>query len=85
MRSGNYSQALLLVTTRVANVIAQDAGIQLTAPQLAPAPVEEPSRGMSAGGIILLIVIVTHRSRHSASQLAFLDFVFRNVWRRRWI
>src|SRR5580698_1471879 len=58
MRSGNYSQALLLVTTRVANVIAQDAGIQLTAPQLAPAPVEEPSRGMSAGGIILLIVII---------------------------
>src|SRR5580698_6515473 len=61
MRSGNYSQALLLVTTRVANVIAQDAGIQLTAPQLAPAPVEEPeqpSRGMSTGGIILLIVVV---------------------------
>src|SRR5580693_3350128 len=58
MRSGNYSQALLLVTSRVAQVIADDAGIQLTAPQLAPAPVEEPSRGMSAGGIILLIVIV---------------------------
>ena len=28
MRSGNYSQALLLVTSRVANVIAQDAGVQ---------------------------------------------------------
>src|ERR1700685_3838870 len=61
MRSGNYSQALLLVTTRVANVIAQDAGIQITTPQLAPAPGEppqQPSRGMSAGGIILLIVVI---------------------------
>src|SRR3984885_4691529 len=61
MRSGNYSQALLLVTTRVANVIAQDAGVQITTPQLAPPPaepVEQPSRGMSAGGIILLIIVV---------------------------
>jgi len=61
MRSGNYSQALLLVTTRVANVIAQDAGVQITTPQLAPAPAErpeQPSRGMSTGGIILLIVVV---------------------------
>src|SRR5215467_2563446 len=30
MRSGDYSQALLLVTTRVADVIASDAGVQLT-------------------------------------------------------
>jgi uncharacterized protein len=61
MRSGNYSQALLLVTTRVAKVIAQDAGVQITTPQLAPAPAErpeQPSRGMSTGGIILLIVVV---------------------------
>jgi uncharacterized protein len=61
MRSGNYSQALLLVTSRVANVIAQDAGIQLTTPRFAPAPAEpmgRPSRGISAGGVILLIVIV---------------------------
>ncbi len=58
MRSGNYSQALLLVTTRVANVIAQDAGVQLTTPQLAPPPENMPARGISAGGIILLIVII---------------------------
>jgi len=61
MRSGNYSQALLLVTTRVADVIAQDAGIQLTTPQLAPAteePAERPGKGISAGGIILLIVVI---------------------------
>ena len=35
MRSDNYSQALLLVTTRVADVIASDAGIQLTGSSLA--------------------------------------------------
>src|ERR1035438_420495 len=61
MRSGNYSQALLLVTTRVAQVIAQDAGVQLTTPQLAPTPArpaEQPGKGISAGGVILLIVIV---------------------------
>jgi uncharacterized protein len=61
MRSGNYSQALLLVTTRVANVIAQDAGVQITTPHLAPAPPEpegRPSRGISAGGIILVIVVI---------------------------
>jgi len=60
MRSGNYSQALLLVTTRVANVIAQDAGVQITTPQLGPAPAEQeaPSKGISAGGVILLIVII---------------------------
>jgi len=61
MRSGNYSQALLLVTARVANVIAQDAGFQLTTPQAAPVPAEREqptSHGMSAGGVILLIVIV---------------------------
>ena len=60
IRAGNYNQALLLVTARVAGVIAQDAGVQLTTPQLAPAPVERPeaSQGISAGGIVLLIVVV---------------------------
>lgn len=60
MRAGNYNQALLLVTSRVAGVIAQDAGIQIAGPQLAPAPAErvEPSGGMSAGGIILLVIVV---------------------------
>jgi uncharacterized protein len=61
VRAGSYSQALLLVTSRVASVIAQDAGIQLTTPQLAPAPVDRPLhpvRGISPGGVVLLIVIV---------------------------
>lgn len=61
MKSGNYSQALLLVTSRVAQVIAQDAGVQLTTPQPAPVPsepTEQPSKGISLGSVILLIVVV---------------------------
>jgi uncharacterized protein len=61
MRSGNYSQALLLVTTRVADVIATDAGIQLTNVQpLAPTqPAPQPEgHGISLVGIILIIVVI---------------------------
>src|SRR5208282_2220614 len=80
MRAGAYSQALLLVTERVSNVIAQDAGVQLTTPQPAPAPAErgQPSGGgISAGGVVLLIVIV----------LIVLFTPLRNVrlwWQGRW-
>ena len=61
VRASNYSQALLLVTSRVASVIAQDAGVQLTTPQFAPPPpqrVEQPGRGISAGGVVLLIIVI---------------------------
>ncbi|HWJ47006.1 MAG TPA: TPM domain-containing protein, partial [Candidatus Udaeobacter sp.] len=58
MRSGDYSQALLLVTTRVADVIASDAGVQLTHAQpRAPTQRVRPQRGISFGGIVLLGVI----------------------------
>jgi len=60
MRSGNYSQALQLVTTRVADVIADDAGVQLTG-QRPRAPAEsapEPEKGLSVGTIVILIIIV---------------------------
>lgn len=59
MRAGNYSQALLLVTSRVVTVIAQDAGVQITTPQLerSPQPVEQPG-GISAGGIILIVIVI---------------------------
>jgi uncharacterized protein len=61
MRSGNYGQALLLVTDRVAEVIAQDAAVQLTTQHVARPPAEvvgRPSKGISAGGVILLIIVV---------------------------
>jgi uncharacterized protein len=60
MRTGDYNQALLLVTSRVADVIATDAGVQLTN-ALPRAPVQERpesnSGGVSLFGIIIFIVI----------------------------
>lgn len=56
LRAGNYSGAVTLMTTSVADVIAQDAGVTL---QSAPAPASP--RGGSAphgtGGVAALIVI----------------------------
>ncbi len=60
MRAQQYGQALLLVTSRVAKVIADDAGVQLTNLQ-AEAPVERDNQrggGMSIGGVILLIIVI---------------------------
>src|SRR5258708_24475216 len=48
MRAGEYNKALLLVTSRIANVIAQDAGVQLATSRLAPSrpePIERPNGG----------------------------------------
>lgn len=60
MRSGAYSQALQLVVSRVADVIASDAGIELTSSQTrAPTrPVRQPDEGISLGAIVLIVVIV---------------------------
>lgn len=61
MRSDEYSQALLLVTSRVAEVIAADAGVQLTNAQpRAPAqPAQGPDGGgISFGTIVILIIVV---------------------------
>jgi uncharacterized protein len=60
MRNGNYSQALLLVTSRVAGVIAQDAGISLSNLPAA-APVErdrQPRGGLSIGGIVAIGIVI---------------------------
>ena len=60
MRSENYTDALLLVTSRVANVIAADAGIQLTNSQPRASTQAEPqsSGGLPVGGILGIIVVV---------------------------
>jgi uncharacterized protein len=58
MQSQDYSQALLLVTTRVADVIATDAGIQLTGSQPRAPDQPEPKGGLSFGGIIVIVVVI---------------------------
>jgi uncharacterized protein len=58
LRQNGYNAAVLLMTSRVADVIAQDAGVQLIGTQAAPEPQEEPNSGPPTSGIIFLIVIV---------------------------
>jgi len=61
MRSENYNQALLLVTSRVAEVVAADAGITLTNAQPRAPTQTEPQPGgggLSVGGIIAIIVVI---------------------------
>jgi uncharacterized protein len=60
MRNGDYSQALFLVTSRVADVIAADAGVQLThaQPRAPTQSVRQPDRGISLGGIIVIAIVL---------------------------
>jgi uncharacterized protein len=58
LRQNNYSGAFRLMSSRIAEVIAQDAGIQLTGIQSPPPPPqEEPAGQLSAGTIAVLIII----------------------------
>jgi uncharacterized protein len=60
VRSEQYSQALLLVTSRVADVIATDAGIQLTGsmPRAPTRQVQPPGGGLSIGGVVVILIII---------------------------
>ena len=65
LRQNDYGGAVSLMTSRVADVIAQDAGIELTGsrPQVSPPP-QEPDNGLSWKqllilGVILLVVLLT--------------------------
>ncbi len=58
LRQNDFNGAVLLMTTRVAQVVAQDAGIQLTGTTEPAAPAREPNKGLSIGGIIAIIIIV---------------------------
>jgi len=60
LRSGDYSAAVTLMTTRVASVIAQDAGVTLDdQPQVRPAePRPRPLPGVGPLGAVILILFL---------------------------
>src|SRR5882757_2065275 len=59
LQRSQYGPALLLLTQRIANVIAADAGIRLEGAEAPrPPPGDRPPNGLSAGVIFLGIVIV---------------------------
>ncbi len=60
LRNGNYGGALLLLTTRIAEVIANDAGVQITTekPTAPTSYQEQPHPGVSGGTIILAIIVI---------------------------
>ena len=57
LKQGDFNGAIRLVTLRVANVIAQDAGIQLTGAQL-PGSRERPIPGISPATVFWIILII---------------------------
>jgi uncharacterized protein len=58
LKQNDYNGAVSLMTSRVADVIAQDAGVQLTgARPRVPTEVEQPNTGMPVGGIVVLVII----------------------------
>jgi uncharacterized protein len=59
LRQNDYSQAVSLMTNRVADVIAKDAGVTINTTSRPP-PQEQPDNdlGPSGGSILLIVVIV---------------------------
>jgi uncharacterized protein len=77
LKQGDYNGAVTLLTTRVADVIAQDAGIELTgARPRAPTAREEPSKGLSLGGIIVLLIIFLILVSTSFGRLLLFSMLF---------
>ena len=59
LKANDYDSAVQLMTTHVANVIAEDAGVQLTGveqPQAAPR--SPPSAQISPRGVVLIIIVI---------------------------
>jgi uncharacterized protein len=74
LRKANYDAALLLMTRRVADVIAQDRGITLTTPPSAPPPrwriseqeARDDKRAALVLGVIVLVFLVYVGIRRAA-------------------
>jgi uncharacterized protein len=82
MRAGDYNGALKLVTERVGDVIAEDAGVQLTGHQpRAPARSSEPEQGVPLGLIFLAIVVIGLLIFTPLGRLLFYLFLFQNSGR----
>ena len=58
LKQDNYNEALTLVTERVASVIAQDAGVQLTGQTVQPERRPAPTPHISLGAVVLFIIVV---------------------------
>ncbi len=58
LKQNDYNGAVSLLTMRVADVIAQDAGIQLTGARPRAPTADEPSTGLSIGGIVVIAIVV---------------------------
>jgi len=58
LRAGDYSAAILLVTTRIADVIAQDSGFQISTDRTNLQPVQSQPESHSGAGIIWLILLL---------------------------
>ena len=57
MRQNDYDAAVKVMTLRVAGVIAQDAGVQLTGDQAPPPAQEQPAAGIPAAAIVFFIIL----------------------------
>jgi uncharacterized protein len=57
-RRNDYSGGVHLMTLRVADVIAKDAGVQLTGAEAPPAQTDSPQAGISGFGVILIIIVI---------------------------
>ncbi len=58
LRSGNYAAAVISITTRVATVIAQDAGVTLENQPEPRMPRQRPGPDIGAGAVVVLILVV---------------------------
>jgi uncharacterized protein len=58
LRQGDYNGAVRLISLRVADVIAEDAGVQLSGAGQSPPPRQLPSGRISVSGIVLILILL---------------------------